>query len=120
MGQLDGLSGRLLRIPVVDGTKVMTAVHQNHDYIHVMDGTGESWEGPEAQSNRELAGTQSHSFSHIDATWMLTSKGLRPALTIYHIWRYTRTLPILYPWINPVWVLWRKLREVLRIVRGQR
>lgn len=43
------------KIPVVDATNYILAVHQNHDYSHVSGDWQEVWEGPEAQRNKELA-----------------------------------------------------------------
>jgi hypothetical protein len=45
-----------LGIPVVDLTPRLLAIHQNHGYGHIPQGTGQRWEGPEAQANRAIAG----------------------------------------------------------------
>jgi len=42
-------------IPAIDATKMITAIHQNHDYHHISYGDGKSWNGIEAQRNRYLA-----------------------------------------------------------------
>jgi MoaA/NifB/PqqE/SkfB family radical SAM enzyme/glycosyltransferase involved in cell wall biosynthesis len=43
------------KIPVIDATYAMTAVHQTHDYAHITGGKQEAYEGPEAKLNYELA-----------------------------------------------------------------
>ena len=45
---------RMNDIDVIDATSSITAVHQNHDYLHVPSGTGHSYDGPEADQNRSL------------------------------------------------------------------
>ena len=48
-----------LMVPIVDATRAVVAVHQNHDYSHHPSGTQGVWKGPEAIKNRELAGPNS-------------------------------------------------------------
>jgi hypothetical protein len=107
---------RFSHIPVIDCTKVINAIHQNHNYTHIPSGTGKLWEGPEAKINMEILGEGS-GFRRSAATWILTPKGLRLAITIDHIRGYEHTLPILHPklwlWIKPIWNLLEKIRRVL-------
>ena len=67
---------RALKIPVVDASNVVLAIHQNHDYSHVPKGM----EGPqyheEARRNRELA-APGLSYALDDATYELTAQGIR-------------------------------------------
>lgn len=88
---------RKLGIPVVDVTRVATVIHQNHDYSHVLNRKGEFWEGPEAERNRELVGDQDYIFTLLDATHVMTSRALLPALGRAYIRRRWQTLPILVP-----------------------
>lgn len=44
------------RSPVIDLTRVLNAVHQNHDYVHAGGRMKAYITGPEAQKNKELAG----------------------------------------------------------------
>jgi hypothetical protein len=64
-----------LRIPVVDASEMVTAIHQCHDYAHVPGGTIAAWQGREAQRNLQLLGGIDHIFDIRDATWMLTADG---------------------------------------------
>jgi len=71
---------RSLRIPVVDATRAITAIHQEHGYEHVPEGSGTLWYGPEAEANFELIrGLERFQTRH--ATHVLTRYGPVPALT---------------------------------------
>ena len=71
---------RSLRLPVVDATRVVTAVHQAHGYTHVPERSGYRWYGPEAESNFALIqGLERFQTRH--ATHALTRFGCLPALT---------------------------------------
>ena len=71
---------RSLRIPVVDATRSITAIHQQHGYEHVPEGSGRLWSGPEAEANFELIrGLERFQTRH--ATHVLTRLGPVPALT---------------------------------------
>jgi hypothetical protein len=77
---------RSLGLPVVDASRVVTAVHQDHDYKHVPDQRGEAWHGPEGDRNLELTGDlHNHLYRILDATHMLTSWGLPPAWGYRHL-----------------------------------
>jgi hypothetical protein len=57
------------RMPVIDVTAGVLALHQNHGYQHVPMRRGPAWEGPEADYNRRLAGAPDRlKFSMLDAT----------------------------------------------------
>jgi hypothetical protein len=72
---------RSMRVPVVDATQVVLAIHQNHDYSHHPGGQSGLWEDVEAQQNSALLGKRH--FATIDnATHLLTPNGLRP--NYYH------------------------------------
>jgi len=65
------------RIPVVDASAMVKAIHQKHDYSHLVGGEREVWEGDDAKLNREMAGGNTRLFSIEDADWRLTPSGLR-------------------------------------------
>ncbi len=72
---------RSMRVPVVDVTRVVLAVHQNHDYAHHPGGQSGLWQDVEAKQNYALLG-KGH-FATIDnATHRLMPNGLRP--NYYH------------------------------------
>lgn len=106
-------------IPVVDATPVVMAIHQNHDYSYHPDGKEGVWRDEEAQRNRELAGGAEHFFTLRDSTWLMTPRGLVPALTRQHLHRRWEVLPILHPHLRvphtTVSLLWRALRAPHRV-----
>lgn len=87
---------RALGIPVVDITRVVSVIHQNHDYLHVVEGrTDYCSEGPEGDHNRKLGGGWDYIFTLLDATHMLTGRTLLPAIAYKYLRRRCRTLPVL-------------------------
>jgi hypothetical protein len=66
---------RASKTALVDASKVVLAVHQNHDYSHHPEGRPGVYSGEEAKQNEELAGC---GFCTIDdATHELTDNGIR-------------------------------------------
>jgi len=74
---------RNLNVPVVDFSKVVIALHQNHDYSYHKDGEKGVWFGEESQYNRELLGHWSHFHTIKNSTHFLTYKGFS-----YNYFRY--------------------------------
>ena len=68
---------RSSKVPLVDATSAVMAVHQNHDYSYHPEGEKGVWQGEEAQRNHELAGGYTHLFFISDATHRLTSSGVK-------------------------------------------
>jgi hypothetical protein len=67
------------RIPVVDATGAVTAIHQRHDYSHG-GGRRVVWSGPDAATNRLLIGGRRHMRTIGNATHRLGRDGvLRPS-----------------------------------------
>lgn len=104
---------RSLRLPVVDASEVVAAVHQLHDYGHVPQATGSKWQGPEAERNRDLLGAREReSFSLRDATHRLVPGGIErvdPGLE-----RRLRVLGLLHPALMPLYRGARGLQRALR------
>lgn len=71
---------RALGAAVVDASRVVTAVHQQHDYSHVRGGRAWSYSGPEAIRNVQLAGGRKHLYRIDDASHVLTPERLRRQL----------------------------------------
>jgi len=87
-----------LKIPMIDATKVITAVHQNHDYSHSKYGNSKKGKvgGPETQMNIKLIGGFDKMCTLKDSDWILTSEeGLKPK-TFFQ--RFFIRLSLLYPW----------------------
>jgi hypothetical protein len=68
---------RSLRVPVVDATADVVAVHQSHGYGHLAGGKREAYLGSEADRNREFAGGSRHLYSICDATHRLRDGRVR-------------------------------------------
>jgi hypothetical protein len=66
---------------VVDGSRVVRALHQSHEYGHVAGGRAATRQtGAEGARNLALAGGKDRLYTRYDATHLLTSRGLRPNL----------------------------------------
>jgi hypothetical protein len=65
---------------VIDGTAVVEAFHQRHNYGHLAGGRREASRGADARRNQSLAGLWCYLYLHsiLDAEWTLTAHGLRP------------------------------------------
>lgn len=79
-------------IPVIDLTPVLPVFHQDHDYAHLK---GNTWEGPEGDENRTLAGGYSHLYTIADSDYLLTRHGLRKNMR-RHVSRAIRDLKTVY------------------------
>jgi hypothetical protein len=83
---------RSLGVPVVDVTRAVTCVHQNHDRTYTSlgtaspDGTDDFQRGIEATRNMELAGGRRHVFTLRNSNWVLTQRWFLPALTPWYLW----------------------------------
>jgi len=110
---------RKLGIAVIDVTKAVSVVHQNHDHRHVPNRSGEAWEGPEADYNRQLMGSRDHLFELIDATHILTPRTLSPAIGYKYLLRRCRTLPILNVKMRILVQFLGRLKERLNSDRGR-
>ena len=65
-------NAHLRGIPVIDATKVVLCVHQNHDYLHLKDINNRMGGGPEANMNMSLANDADHVYSLMDSNYTLT------------------------------------------------
>lgn len=106
---------RQLGIPVIDVTKTVTVVHQNHNYAHVPYRIDKKWNGPEADWNRQLMGCEwwNYLFSIADATHIMTYRGLQLAWGRDSMQRHWQTLPILFPKAKP---LIRIVNKIIQLV----
>ena len=111
---------RSLRTPVVDATRVVKAVHQNHDYSYHPAGATGVWQDDQSKKNYELAGGKWHLYTIEDSTHRLTPAGIQRNLwyPLAPLRRASR------PYIAPVWYkllgLTRPARHVVGIRRRAR
>ncbi len=99
---------------VIDITKMVTVIHQNHSYFPYSQ--RDIWQGQEAIHNQKLAGGRKYNFNLRDATHLLTSRGLRPALTIKHLRKHLNSLAILHPKLSPLVILVKIFLRPIKIV----
>ena len=71
---------RASRVAVVDASRMVVAIHQNHDYSYHPDGEKGVWEGEEAQKNLEILGPWWRYCTTDNATHKLTARGIRRSL----------------------------------------
>ncbi len=69
---------RMLNIPVINCSKVVMAIHQNHNYGHIKDINNRMGDGPEALYNRSLMGGYENAYTLDDTDWALTRHFLLP------------------------------------------
>jgi len=97
---------RSLDLPIIDLTRAVTVVHQNHDYSHHPQGWHGAMKGEESKRNIELAGEVAHVHSLLDANYRLTATGLKRKKPPYHVPFYLyRTLVIFsgsHPSLKPI------------------
>jgi hypothetical protein len=109
---------------VIDASRMVLAIHQNHDFSHHPQGWQGIWTGEEARRNFELAGGWTQLRGILDATEVLTPKGLKP--NIYRHWSAFRRLAIsagiffrFKVW-HPIWFAILDLTRPLRTALGLR
>ena len=86
---------RSRRIAVIDSTKVITVIHQNHDYSHSKFGGEKKVIGPEYDENIKLAGGYTCLMTLRDADWIFYENGLkRPGFPK----RIISMISLFYPW----------------------
>jgi hypothetical protein len=99
-------NARNLHVPVVDISRVCAAIHQNHDYRHVPQGKGNSWYGPEADQNHNLAVHSMKGSGHLcniwDATHILGRRSLLPAVFPRYLHQRWYTTAALHPSLRPI------------------
>lgn len=82
-------------LQLIDATRAVTAVHQNHDYSHISMAKGGQVDDPQTDQNFQLAGGRSRMLIIKDRTHILSTRGIRPARDIWRLWRLIRTAPVL-------------------------
>jgi len=80
---------------LVDATRAVMAVHQNHDYSRISGGEQSAWRGAEAKHNQQLAGDLL--LTTEDATHILTPHRLKRAIDRQHAYRQLKTLHLFHP-----------------------
>jgi hypothetical protein len=101
-----------LRLPLIDMTPCVLAIHQNHGYAHVAGAEEGSWLGPEADHNRSLArGLERYKHTPINATYQLSPSGLRRNRSLAHLRARAEAFIRLRPAGAPLYRLIRAVRR---------
>jgi hypothetical protein len=114
---------RLLKVPIVDTTRMVFCIHQNHERTYnsvslkAPNGIEGLRKGVEAKRNLELAGGYRHIFTLKDATHILTPSGQKLDLSLSRLSRHLDTLPILFPHLRFVVMLVMMLIRISRPLR---
>lgn len=86
---------RSKKIPLIDATKAITAVHQNHNHSHISNDEKEFWFGNEAKENIKIAGDFGNLMTLRESDFLLTSKGLeKPGF----LRLFFSKMSFFYPW----------------------
>ena len=118
-------AARRNRVPVLDATGSITAVHQDHDYSHLPDGQPH-YRLPESLRNLRLGGGNHTVFTLRDATWEIVTGQLRRrspgwgrAVEAELLVRLGPTAlgSAAYAWFHPIKTLRRARGILLRVAR---
>ena len=101
---------------IVDASRVVVAVHQNHDYSYHPDGEKGVWEGEEALRNIALLDNWRLFRTLQNATHLLTPEGIERNYAHWWVLARTRTLRML----NRIWFLVLNWTRPLRDRAGLR
>jgi hypothetical protein len=80
-------AARRARVPVIDASDCVHAIHQNHDYSHHVGGEEGVFKGAEAVRNLELGGGYEYAFTIDDVTHVLVNGRPKLALDAVHLRR---------------------------------
>jgi len=98
------------RAALVDATRAVTTIHQDHTYGHYPGGAVPLWSGPEAKYNRALAGRRM--LTRDNADWMLTPEGLRrPPRSFRRHLAWCARFAAFHPWAGWPLRVYRSLVE---------
>jgi hypothetical protein len=89
-------AGRQMRVPVIDASPVITAIHQSHDYSHLEDGIIHH-RLPESRENVRLAGGHSMVFTLADTSWCFEGGAFRRTRGDFGRWLETAAIARLGP-----------------------
>jgi len=105
-------NAKLNFIPIIDGTGMVMAVHQNHDYAHCRGGHQAAYhDGAEVKSNVAIMADGYVVMRTKDAFWVIRDGEIKFAFDrlSYHLSQLTK-----------IWPCFRRMRKVLRKIMGYR
>jgi hypothetical protein len=104
-------NARRRKYKVIDASKVIMAIHQNHDYLHLKENQHrikgqtfwDGWDGKEKNIYSDLIGKgDDKCFRIIDATHILTESELKRAIDYKHLRRGFDTVEVFYPKLGQI------------------
>ncbi len=104
------------RIPIVDITKSILAIHQNHSYSHHPEGKQGIWYGEDARENLRIAGGY-HAYLSLDDADYIYNSGIliknRHRLRYFLSRKYLKgILLIRYPLLSCLYKTYRKIKSI--------
>lgn len=101
------------KVPVVDITKTVQAVHQNHPYVNAQT-LEEIEKTTEGRRNFGLAGGYSHAYNLWDTQFKLTKRGIRRRRSPYFFYRQLTKLGERNPFASGLFKLVRAVLDATR------
>ncbi len=111
---------RSQKVPLIDASKIVKIIHQNHQYLHNKKGKAGIWTGPEAQKNLTLTGGDTHLLTIRDANFVLTNLGLKKQkfspyhLFIFSFYNFERVFFLNKIFLFPGWLAMLLLKKLKR------
>ncbi len=100
------------RIPVLDATLALTAVHQFHDYSHVRGGVQEAFEGEDRARMKRMHGLNYSLPTMSDANWMFSEKNILIAKKQH----FLREIELMFRYrygLHRIALVWRVLQYIV-------
>jgi len=94
---------------LIDASRAVVAIHQNHDFSHHPQGVTGIREGPERKRNRQMVGGWWHLYTIEDCTQILETDGMRASrrhawLMAKRLWSHPLTI-LQLPWLAIKWLV---------------
>jgi len=106
----------MIRAEVIDATKAVTVIHQNHDYAHIATSSQDMYKSPEYWHNMELTGGFDHLFSLNYATMLITPNGIHRALNPRYLCFWLAAMLALHPHLRFFSRPFNKFTRLLEII----
>ncbi len=95
------------KIPVIDLTNAITAIHQKHDYVYLKGGHSEFYNGEATQHNRKLIGGWTCLFGTLDASHVLVDGEVMPAREHEYVSRREDRMREIHPVLFKILCSWK-------------
>jgi len=75
------------KIAIIDASKSITVIHQNHDYAHVKEAVGNSYRGTESSQNLSFISKNEELFTIIDSTYCIRKGVVKKVIGIKYLFQ---------------------------------